>query len=66
MNINVIEKENELLKILESIEFLEKQIEDTTPNYYISLPIRVNGILITTSIFQIIQTIILFLKMLIP
>ena len=46
MNINVIEKENELLKILESIEFLEKQIEDTTPNYYISLPIRVNGILI--------------------
>ena len=66
MNINVIEKENEILKILESIEFLEKQIEDTTPNYYISLPIRVNGILITTSIFQIIQTIILFLKMLIP
>ena len=66
MNINVIEKENELLKILESIEFLEKQIEDTTPNYYISLPIRVNGILITTSIFQIIQTIVLFLKMLIP
>lgn len=57
MNINVIEKESALLKISESIEFLEKQIEDTMPNYYISFPIRVNGILITTSIFQIIQSI---------
>ena len=54
---DIHEKELALNQILKEIEMLENFIEETTSTYYLSMPIRVNGIQLEISTFDLIQTI---------
>ena len=54
---DIHEKKLALNQILKEIEILENFIEETTSTYYNSKTIRVNGIQLEISIFDLIQTI---------
>lgn len=50
-------KELALNQILEEVETLESFVEDTISTYYLPMTIKVNGIQLEISIFDLIQTI---------
>ena len=54
---DIHEKELALNQILKEIEMLENFIEETTSSYYLPSTIRVNGIQLEISTFDLIQTI---------
>ena len=54
---DIHEKELALNQILKEIEMLESFIEETTNTYYLTKTIRVNGIQLEISTFDLIQTI---------
>ena len=54
---DIHEKELALNQILKEIEMLENFIEETTSTYYLPKTIRVNGIQLEISTFDLIQTI---------
>ena len=54
---DIHEKELALNQILKEIEMLESFIEETTSTYYLPKTIRVNGIQLEISTFDLIQTI---------
>lgn len=51
------EKGLALETLLKKIQLLEEQIEDSTSKYYIPFKIKVNGIVIEISLFELIQSI---------
>ena len=54
---DIHEKELALNQILKEIEMLENFIEETTSTYYLPRTIRVNGIQLEISTFDLMQTI---------
>lgn len=54
---DIHEKKLALNQILKEIEMLENLIEETTSTYYLPKTIRVNGIQLGISTFDLIQTI---------
>ncbi len=52
---DVKECERILLSILQKIENIEEEVEDSLTNYYIEIPRYINGFTINISLFEIFQ-----------